>query len=110
MDLIFKIIFSLIIILLATFIARKIRTLAGLIATMPLTALIVMILIHLDNQGNRKIMVDYTIGAVYGILPSMFFFVAAFYSFKKGFSLPLTLLASFGVWFVGAIIHQWALK
>ncbi len=90
--------------------ARKIPTLTGLIATMPLTAFIVLVLIYFENKGSRKIMVDYTLDAVYNLLPSLLFFIAAFFSFNKGTWLSTALLLSFAVWFLGALVHQLVLR
>lgn len=91
-------------------VARKIPTLAGLKATMPLTAFIVLALIYFENKGSRKIMIDYILDAVYGLLPSLLFFIAAFYSFNKGAWLSTALPLSFAVLFLVSLVHQWILR
>jgi uncharacterized membrane protein (GlpM family) len=85
-------------------------TLAGLIAVMPLTGLIVLVWLYLDNPGNFNLMTDYTKGALWGIVPSVLFFLVAFLCFRKQLSLWIVLCASFAVWFVAAFIHQLLLK
>jgi uncharacterized membrane protein (GlpM family) len=55
-------------------------------------------------------MQDFTKGALWGILPSILFFLVAFFCFKKQLPLPVVLVSSFGVWLVAAFFHQWALK
>jgi len=45
-------------------------------------------------------------GAVWGMLPSIMFFLVALLGFSRHFSLTLVLPVSFGVWLTGAIIHQ----
>ena len=77
---------------------------------MPLTGALVLVWMYLDNKGDPRIMEDFTRGALWGILPSILFFFMAFACFKKQLSLPVVLAASFGVWLVGAFIHQWMLK
>jgi len=98
------------IILLATAFGRKIPSAAGLIGVMPLTGALVLVWLYLENKGNSAIMQDFTIGAIWGILPSIFFFLVAFYCFKRNFSLPIVLVLSFTAWTGAAIIHQWLLK
>jgi hypothetical protein len=62
------------VIVLCTQIGRKLPSLAGLIATMPLTGLIVLMWLYFDNPGNYDLLVNYTKGALWGIFPSILFF------------------------------------
>ena len=55
-------------------------------------------------------MTAFTKGAVWGMLPSILFYLVAFFVLKKGFSLTIILGSSFAAWFLAAMIHQWALK
>ncbi|MHC4595738.1 MAG: DUF3147 family protein [Planctomycetota bacterium] len=105
-----KLLVSICVIVFCTQIGRKLPTLAGLIAVMPLTGLIVLIWLALDNPGNFNLMTDYTKGALWGIVPSILFFLVAFICFRKQLSLWLVLCAGFAVWFVAAFIHQWLLN
>lgn len=107
MQLLIKIIISVAIILIATGIAKKFPSLAGLIAVMPLTGALVLVWVYLENSGNPQVMQVFAKGALWGILPSILFFLIAFLCLKKEASLPLLLAASFGVWIVAAVIHQW---
>ena len=104
-----KILISLCVILTCALISRKLPSLAGLIAVMPLTGLLVLLWVYSENHGNTKVMVDYCTGALWGILPSIGFFLVAFLCFRKQLSLPIVLSASFAVWIAGAIVHQWLL-
>ena len=91
-------------------IGRRFPTVGGLIATMPLTSLLVMIWLHTDNPGNYRLMTDYTRGVLWGIIPTILFFAAAYCCFRKGLPLALALCAGFGIWVTGACVHQWLLK
>jgi hypothetical protein len=51
---------SVIIILIATEIGKRIPSAAGLIGVMPLTGALVLVWIYLENGGNPKIMQDFT--------------------------------------------------
>ena len=104
-----KLLASVVIIVLSRQIARKLPTLGGLIATMPLTGVIVLLWLYTDNPGNFPLMQNYTKGAVWGILPSILFFITAFICFTRHLPLSLVLAISFGVWLIGACIHQWFL-
>jgi len=105
-----KIAISLAVILLCTEIGKRVPSLAGLVAVMPLTSLLVLIWLYLENRGDPAVMIHYTKGAFWGILPSILFFLAAYLCFKKDFGLPVVLSASVTVWLVGAVIHQWLLR
>lgn len=110
MRLLIKLLISLIVITFCAQIGRRLPTLAGLIAVMPLTGLIVLVWLYLDNPGNFNMMTDYTMGALWGIVPSILFFLVALLCFRAQLSLWIVLCASFAIWLVAAFIHQWLLK
>jgi uncharacterized membrane protein (GlpM family) len=110
MQFLLKIVLSVAIILIATAIGKKLPSTAGLIGVMPLTGALVLVWMYLENKGNPEIMQDFTRGALWGILPSILFFLVAFLCFKKHMPLAVVLAASFGVWMAGAIVHQWMLR
>ena len=110
MRFIIKLFISLCIITLCSQIGRKLQTLAGLIAVMPLTGLIVLIWLYLDNPGNFDMMTNYTKGALWGILPTILFFLVALLCFQRRLSLWIVLCASFAVWIIAAFVHQLLLK
>ena len=110
MQILIKIVLSMVIILVATSIGRKLPSTAGLISVMPLTGALVLVWIHLESKGNPEVMQRFAQGALWGILPSILFFFVASICFKWNLSLPIVLIASFGVWLCAAAIHQWILK
>jgi uncharacterized membrane protein (GlpM family) len=110
MRFVIKLLISVCVIVFCTGIGRKLPTLAGLIAVMPLTGLIVLVWLYLDNHGNFNLMTDYTKGALWGIVPSILFFLVAFVCFHRHLPLWIVLCASFTIWVVAAFVHQWLLK
>ncbi|MFP4453753.1 MAG: DUF3147 family protein [Desulfobacterales bacterium] len=110
MQLLIKVILSVTIILAATAIGKKLPSAAGLIGVMPLTGALVLVFTHLENQGNPEVMQAFARGAVFGIFPTVLFFLAAFLCFKKQLPLGIVLVASFGAWTAAALIHQWMLR
>ncbi len=109
MRFVIKLLISVCVIAFCAGIGRKLPTLAGLIAVMPLTGLIVLVWLYLDNPGNFDLITEYTKGALWGIVPSVLFFLVAFLCFRRHLPLWIVLCASFAVWLIGAFIHQWLL-
>ncbi|MCU0578617.1 MAG: DUF3147 family protein [Desulfobacterota bacterium] len=110
MQLAIKIAVSLAVILLATHGARRFPSAAGLLGVMPLTGALVLVWVYLENQGDPGIMTGFAKGALWGMVPSILFFLAAFLCLKKGLPLAVVLLAGFAAWLLGAVVHQWWLK
>jgi uncharacterized membrane protein (GlpM family) len=110
MKILFKVVLSIAVILAATFMGKKLPSAGGLVAVMPLTGALSLIFMHLENNGAPAVMLAFTKGAFWGIFPTFLFFLAAFFCFKNGLSLPVVLVAGFGVWMVSAFVHQWLLK
>lgn len=110
MQIILKVVLSAVIILVATAIGKKLPATAGLIGVMPLTGALVLVWMYLENDGNPRIMQNFAKGALWGIFPSILFFLVALFCFKKQLQLPIVLCLSFGVWLAAAFVHQWLLK
>lgn len=91
-------------------IGRKLPTLGGLIAAMPITTLLVLFWLHADNPGDYRLLADFTRGVFWGIGPTLLFFAAATLCFRRGYPLPLTLAVGFACWFAGALVHQWLVR
>ncbi len=101
---------SVAIILFATGVARRFPSLAGLIGTMPLTGALILVWIYLENKGDQAVMRNYAVGALFGIGPSILFFLVAFIGFKKGFPLQVVLSSGIAAWLMGALVHQYFLR
>jgi len=110
MQTILKVIISAAVILAATAIGKKMPSTAGLIGVMPLTGALVLVWMYLENKGNPEVMQTFARGALWGILPSILFFLAALVCFRKQFPLSIVLVFSFGVWAAAAIVHHWMLR
>jgi len=110
MQLFLKLALSLLIILTATAIGRKWPALAGLVGVMPLTGALVLIWLALDRGNDPRLMQQFTWGALWGLLPTVLFFLSAFLCFRKGLPLSAVLAVSFGAWLIAAIVHQWVLR
>ncbi len=90
-------------------IAKRLPTLAGLIATAPITTLIVLLWVWTDNPGDYTLMQNYSKGVLWGIIPTTLFFLVALLCFRKQLSLAIALAAASFAWLAAAVIHQWFL-
>lgn len=105
-----KLVLSNLIIISCVLIGRRFPSLGGLIATMPLTSLIVLVWLATDNPGNSRLLGDYTRGVVWGILPTAAFFMATYFCLRKGAGLPAAMAVAGAVWSGGALLHQYLLR
>lgn len=110
MQMIVKIAVSVAVILAATAIGKKIPSAAGLVGVMPLTGALVLVWTYVDSKGNPEVMRRFTGGAMWGILPTLLFFLVAFLCFRKNLPFSIALPAGFGAWLAGAFVHQWLLR
>jgi uncharacterized membrane protein (GlpM family) len=88
--------------------AKRMPSLGGLIAAMPLTTLLVLIWLYAET-GDYQLAHTFTRSVLFAIVPTIFFFITALYLFKKGTSFVTLLLVSFIVFLAAAAVHQWFL-
>ena len=105
-----KLAISVAIIILCTQIGRRLPKLAGLISVMPLTGALVFIWLSIDNPGDFVLMADVAKSALWGIIPSILFFVVVLMCIKKQQPLWIVLCYGFSVWLAAAIVHQLLLR
>lgn len=110
MQFLIKLLLTNIIIIVCARIGSKHPSLGGLIATMPLTSLLVLIWLYSDNPGNHRLMTGYVRGVLWGIIPTILFFATALLCFRGEYRLLPTLSASFAVWLACAAVHQWLVR
>jgi len=110
MQTLIKLLISVGVIFLCSQIGKRLPSLAGLIATMPLTGMLVLVWLYNDTQENNELMINYTKGALWGILPSILFFLTAYFCFRRHLSLSAVLTTSFIIWGLAAAVHQWLLR
>ena len=110
MQVLIKVVLSVVIILAATAIGKRVPATAGLVGVMPLTGALVLVWMYLESNGDPNIMQQFTRGALWGIVPSILFFAVALFCFTRQLPLPIVLISSFGAWLGAALVHQWLLK
>ncbi|HEY3308367.1 MAG TPA: DUF3147 family protein [Desulfuromonadaceae bacterium] len=105
-----KLALSNLIIITCVTVGRRFPTLGGLIATMPLTSLIVLIWLHTENPGNTQLIGNFTKGVLWGVLPTIAFFATGYICLWKGMGFYSALTAGSILWLAGALLHQWLLR
>jgi len=110
MQTVVKLTIALAIILICTQIGKRFSSLAGLIAVMPLTGLLIFVWLYFDSSGDPGVMIPFTRGLLWGIVPTVLFFITVLVCLQKGLPLPVLLSLGFGVWLIGALIHQVLLR
>ncbi|HEY6006757.1 MAG TPA: DUF3147 family protein [Geobacteraceae bacterium] len=105
-----KLLITNVIIIACARIGARAPSLGGLIATMPLTSLLVLLWLRVDNPGNYPLFTAYTRGVLWGIIPTILFFVVAYFCFRRELSFSLALAGGFAVWLAGALVHQWLVR
>jgi F0F1-type ATP synthase assembly protein I len=105
-----KLVLSVALILTATQLGRKLPSLGGLVSVMPLTSLVVMIWLWTDRPRDSAFMSRFCWGALWGIVPTILFFISAYLCFRAKFPLWMVLTLSFAVWLGGAVVHQFFLR
>jgi len=98
------------IIIACVLLGRRIPSLGGLIATMPLISLIVLAWLATDRPGDGALITGYTRGVVWGLVPTMVFFAAVYLCLRRGMGLSVALGTGGALWLGGALVHQWLLR
>lgn len=91
-------------------IGKKFPSLAGLIAAMPLTTLIVLVWLHFDSRGDDGTITSFVQGVFWGIFPTLIFFGVAWFLLRRGLPFFPVIALAFAAWLMGAVVHQLALK
>jgi uncharacterized membrane protein (GlpM family) len=110
MQFMIRVVITLAIIVIFAHVGRRWPSLGGLLATMPLTSVLVLVWMNGEGAVDHQVLTRYAQGAFWGIMPSLVFFAVAYLGFRRQMEFPLVLSAGFGAWLVGAVVHQWLLK
>lgn len=94
------------VILLATSLGRKFPAVSALLVVMPLTSLIVITWLHVDSPGDVVVVSDFVRGALFGVLPTVLFFLVLTICFSHGWPFGRSMAVGLAVWAVGASVHQ----
>jgi uncharacterized membrane protein (GlpM family) len=110
MEFLVKLLLTNLVILSCVRIGKTMPTLGGLIATMPITSLLVMLWLYRDSRGDTLLLGRYTSGVLLGIGPTILFFLAVWFCLRRGVPFGLALSAGMAAWGAGAAVHQLLLR
>ncbi|UCG39174.1 MAG: DUF3147 family protein [bacterium] len=88
--------------------AKRMPSLGGLIAAMPLTTLLSLIWLYVDT-GDYQLAHTFTRSVLFAIVPTVLFFMAALFLFRRGTGFVTLLVLSFVVFLGAAAVHQYLL-
>lgn len=100
----FKLLVSALLIALLSELAKRLPVLSGLLTAMPITTLLVLIWLYVERKETR-FLYDFSLAVFWGIFPTLFFFLAMIYGFKKGMPFFASLGLGFLLWALAAMVH-----
>lgn len=95
---ILPVLISIIIIILVAVIEKQSKLAAAVTATMPIGATLALWIVYAANQGDRDTMKQFSVGLMIGIIPTIAFLIAAWFSARAGLKLVPMLLVGYLVW------------
>lgn len=105
-----KLLFANLLIISCVLIGKRSPSLGGLLATMPLTSLIVLVWLYSDDPTRVTRIDGYVLGVLWGIIPTIAFFGALLYCLRRGVGVPASLVAAAACWVTGAVLHRLLLQ
>jgi uncharacterized membrane protein (GlpM family) len=102
-DKVIPVLLSIVIIVLVAVVQEKSRTLAAIIATMPLTAPLAMWVVFSSTNGDHIKTSEFVGSMVSGVLATFMFIVACWLALRQRWPLPIVLLAGGAAWLAFAL-------
>ena len=99
---------TVVVVLVASTVARRSGWLGALVASLPLTSLLVLAWLYADTRDQRQV-ADLSMGIFWFVLGSLPFFVVLAFGLRHGWHAALAFLAATGVGFAGVTVTQWLL-
>jgi hypothetical protein len=96
------------IVLAASALARRSGWLGALIASLPLTSLLVLAWLYADTRDARQV-ADLSMGIFWFVLGSLPLFLVLAFGLRHGWNLALAMIAAIVVGFAGVTLVQWLL-
>ncbi len=89
---------SIIVIILVAVVEKQSKLAAAITATIPIGATLALWIVYSANEGEQKTMEQFSTGLLVGIIPTIGFLVAAWFSSRAGLKLVPMLLVGYAVW------------
>lgn len=103
---ILPVVLSIVVIILVAVLEKQSKFAAAITATMPIGATLAIWIVYSANSGDQQTMKDFSVGLLMGIIPSLGFLFAAWFSFRAGLKLLPMLLIGYAAWgtLVGLVV------
>lgn len=103
---ILPVLLSIVVIILVAILEKQSKFAAAITATMPIGATLALWIVYSANSGDQETMKEFSTGLLLGIIPSIGFLFAAWFTSRAGLKLVPLLLVGYAVWGVllGAIV------
>jgi hypothetical protein len=103
-----KIAITVVLVIAASLIARRSGWLGALVASLPLTSLLVLLWLYSDTRDHRQV-ADLAMGIFWFVLGSLPFFVVLALALRQGWNVALAFAIAALTGFVGVTLVQWLL-
>jgi hypothetical protein len=95
------VVLSVMVIILVAIIEKQSKLIAAVTATMPLAAPLALWIVYASAGGDQATITQFSLGLIFGILPTVGFLVAVWLASRLGLRLLPILLIGYAVWGVG---------
>lgn len=95
---IMPVIISIAIIIAVAVLRQYSRTLAAILATMPINIPLSIWIIYSAEHGDQTAMTEYTQTLMWGLIPAFVFIIVSWLAFRAGWALPQTIGAGYVSW------------
>ena len=96
------------VVLVASVLARRNGWVGALVASLPLTSLLVLVWLYADTRDQRQV-ADLSMGIFWFVLGSLPFFVVLAFGLRHGWQVAVAFLAAAAAGFAGVTLTQWLL-
>ena len=79
-------------------VSEKSRSLAGILAVLPLNVTLALWLVASNNPGDSKLAADFSRMMMLGLLPGILFLGVCWAAFRRGWTLPQAIGAGYLTW------------
>jgi hypothetical protein len=105
---ILKFVITVAVVLVASALARRTGWIGALVASLPLTSLLVLVWLYADTHDPRQV-ADLSMGIFWFVLGSLPFFVVLALGLRQGWPVVVAFLAAAVTGFAGVSLVQWLL-
>ena len=98
---------SLLVIVVVAVVQERSRSLAAIIASMPLTAPLAMWIVFSASEGDQRQTADFVGSMVVGFSAGLVFVLACWFGFRQAWGFAPTLIVASAVWLALVTLPRW---